>query len=167
MNHIRTERMLLRPGKKEDIEQLHQIFSSPIAMKYWDTLPHLDTTETARFIEAMMATPLNQGEDFIVEFNGRVIGKAGFWKFPEIGFIFHPEYWGMGLAVEAVIALVDYGLQQRNLPAIFADVDPRNSRSIRLLENVGFIESHRESNTIKVGDHWCDSIYFILEASDA
>lgn len=167
MNRIRTDRMVLRPARIEDLEHLHQVFSSPIAMKYWDSLPHSDTAQTAKTIDNMVATPLSHGEDFIVEFDGRAIGKAGFWKFPEIGFIFHPDYWGMGLATEAITALVEHCLQKRKLPAISADVDPRNSRSIRLLENLGFVETHREANTIKVGDNWCDSVYFTLEAPDA
>lgn len=52
------------------------------------------------------------------------------------------------------------------LPAIAADVDPRNSRSIHLLEKLGFVETHREANKIKLGDNWCDSVYFLLEAPD-
>lgn len=133
-------------------------------MKYWDTLPHSDAAETAGFIHTMMTTPLSQGEDFVVDFNDRVIGKAGFWKFPEIGFIFHPDFWGMGLASEAVTALVEYAFQIKDLPSVSAEVDPRNSRSIRLLENLGFVETHRQANTIKVGDEWCDSVFFILDA---
>lgn len=167
MNCIRTERMLLRPAGKQDLEQLHQVFSNPAAMKYWDSLPHSHPAQTAEAIDNMIGTPLSRGEDFVVEFNGRAIGKAGFWKFPEIGFIFHPDQWGMGLAIEAVTALVEHGLQKRRLPAVTADVDPRNSRSIRLLKKLGFVESHRETNTIKVGDNWCDSVYFLLEAPDA
>ncbi len=114
MNSIQTKRLLLRPARTQDLESLHEIFSSPAAMKYWDTLPHSDAADTAGFIHAMMATPLSQGEDFVVDFNGRVIGKASFWKFPEIGFICHPNFWGMGLASEAVTALVSSaGLNRR------------------------------------------------------
>ena len=164
MNTIKTKRLLLRPARKEDLEPLHQVFSNAAAMRYWDTLPHTDAAETAGFIDAMIATPVNQGEDFVVEFDGHVIGKAGFWQYPEIGFIFHPDIWGMGLATEAVTALVEHGFRTRHLPAVRADVDPRNSRSIRLLEKLGFVETHREARTIKVGDEWCDSVYLVLEA---
>lgn len=135
-------------------------------MKYWSTLPHSDVSETAQFIDQMIATPFDEGEDFVVEFNGIAIGKAGFWKLPEIGFIFHPEFWGMGLATEAVSALVEYGLQERKITKIVADVDPRNTSSIRLLENIGFRETHREAKTIRIGDEWCDSVYFAFEVSN-
>lgn len=167
MNCIRTRRMLLRPAGKQDLKQLHQVFSNPAAMQYWDSLPHSHPAQTAETLDRMIGTPLSRGEDFIVEFNGRAIGKAGFWRFPKISFIFHPDQWGMGLATEAVTALVEHGLQKRKLPAITADVDPRNSRSIRLLEKLGFVESHREANTIKIGDNWCDSVYFFLETPGA
>ncbi len=165
MTSISTRRLLLRPARKGDQEQLHLVLSNPIAMKYWDSLPHASANDTASFIDSMVATPKSQGEDFIVEFNGRVIGKAGFWSFPEIGFIFHPDYWSMGLATEAVSALVDYGFNQHKLSAILADVDPRNCRSIRLLEKLGFRETHRKAATIKIGGDWFDSVYFVLRKS--
>lgn len=167
MTDLRTERTLLRPAQRQDVDQLHGIFSSPAAMKYWDTLPHTDPGQTAAFVERMMATPPDQGEDFVVESDGRIIGKAGFWQYPEIGFIFHPDHWGKGLATEVVAALLTHGFQTRNLPAVTAETDPHNDRSMRLLTKLGFVETHREANTIKIGDEWCDSVYFKLEASKA
>lgn len=104
--------MLLRPAGKRDLEQLHQVFSNPAAMEYRDSLPHSHPSQTAQTLDKMIGTPLSRGEDFIVEFNEQVIGKAGFWKFPEIGFIFHPDQWGMGLATEAVTAPVEHGLRK-------------------------------------------------------
>jgi RimJ/RimL family protein N-acetyltransferase len=49
------------------------------------------------------------------------------------------------------------------LPRLIADVDPRNAASIRLLERLGFCETHRATKTILVGERWCDSVYFALE----
>ena len=144
------------------MEALHAIFSDPRAMRYWDTLPHAKVAQTRQFVEAMMGTPFAQGEDFVAEYAGRAIGKAGFWRLPEIGFILHPDCWGQGLGSEAVAAVIDHGFKTRGLSEITADVDPRNQASVRFLEKLGFVETGRESKTIKVGSEWCDSVYYRL-----
>mgnify|MGYP003347797219 CR=1 FL=1 len=46
------------------------------------------------------------------------------------------------------------------------DVDPRNKASIRLLERLGFAETHRAARTWLVGEEWCDSVYFALTRED-
>ncbi|MBO6918895.1 MAG: GNAT family N-acetyltransferase [Rhizobiaceae bacterium] len=147
----------------DDAIALHDAFSDKTAMLYWDTLPHANLSQTEDFVRGMMGMSPEQGEDFVVEFDGQVIGKAGFWRFPEIGFIFNPDFWGQGFAKEAVSALIDYGFDKKQLTKITADVDPRNERSIRLLEGLGFVETHRKNNTFKVGNEWVDSVYFCLD----
>lgn len=164
MSSIQTERLLLRPARATDQDQLHAVFSNAEAMRYWSTLPHTDISQTAEFIDAMTSIPIEQGVDFVVEFDGKVVGKAGFWRFPEIGYILHPDYWGKGFATEAISALIQHGFEVHNIPEIIADVDPRNIGSIRMLEKLGFCETHRAENTILIGDVWCDSVYFALKA---
>ena len=63
---------------QQDVDQLHVVFSDPRAMQYCDTLPHSDVTQTRQFVAAMMGTPFVEGEEFVVEFEGRVIGKVEF-----------------------------------------------------------------------------------------
>ncbi len=160
---LQSERLTLRPASLADVDALHVVFSDPRAMRYWDTLPHSDVAQTRQFVEAMIGTPLAEGEEFVAELDGRVIGKAGFWRFPEIGFILHPDCWGRGLGREAVATVVDHGFNETGLSEVTADVDPRNHASIRLLEKLGFAETGRRSRTIKVGEEWCDSVYYALK----
>ena len=49
------------------------------------------------------------------------------------------------------------------IPALTADVDPRNAASLRLMERLGFRETHRAQRTWHIGDEYCDSVYFRLE----
>jgi RimJ/RimL family protein N-acetyltransferase len=44
-----------------------------------------------------------------------------------------------------------------------ADVDPRNLRSIKLLEKHGFVETGRANGTWQVGNELCDSVYLALD----
>ncbi|MBD3665480.1 GNAT family N-acetyltransferase [Sulfitobacter aestuariivivens] len=162
MAELRTSRLLLRPARTGDAAPLHAVFTDRDAMKFWSTLPHDDIAQTEAFVAAMINADRTQFSDFVVEHEGRVIGKAGFWQIPEIGFIFHRDTWGQGLASEALRALIRHGFTDLGLARIIADVDPRNAASIGLLTKMGFAETGRASATIRLGDEWCDSIYFAL-----
>ena len=164
---IRTARLLLRPVRpQEDLAAMHGIMRQPRAMAYWSTPPHDNAAVTAEWLGNMAEIPPLEGEDFIVEHEGRVIGKAGFYRFPDLGYMFDPEVWGQGFAREAVGAVIARGFAVHHLPRILADVDPRNKASIRLLERLGFAETHRAARTWLVGEEWCDSVYFALTRED-
>jgi len=150
--------------KISDVEDLFAVFSHPEAMKYWSTLPYTQRAQMAGHIRETLEASPQTNVEFAIEYKGRAIGKAGFWKIPEIGYILHPDHWGKGLGGEFMQALIAYGFGDLGLDHIFADVDPENAASIRLLERSGFHESGREKKTIEIGGKWFDSIYFRLEA---
>ena len=160
---FRTERLLLRPARASDLEPMHAILGDPRAMAYWSSTPHEDIGKTRDWLASMIAIQPTEGEDFIVEFEGRLIGKAGLWRFPEIGFIFHPDFWGRGFAQEALTLVLDRAFAVHGLPKVDADVDPRNAGSLKLLERLGFRETGRAERTWHVGDQWCDSVYLELD----
>jgi RimJ/RimL family protein N-acetyltransferase len=58
----------------------------------------------------------------------------------DFAFVFAPEHWGRGVAFEACQAVLPHLARDFGVRALFATVDPRNSRSIRLLERLGFSE---------------------------
>jgi RimJ/RimL family protein N-acetyltransferase len=161
---ILTERLRLRPARLDDVDDLHEVLSDKRAMRYWWRPPHSDLAETRDWIEKMIAIDPAEGEDFVVELAGRAIGKAGLRRFPEIGFILHPDNWGKGLAREALAAVIARAFAVHRLPAIVADVDPRNAASLGLLGRLGFVETHRAARTWLVGEEYCDSVYLRLEA---
>lgn len=164
MVEIRTERLLLRQAREEDLASFHAILSDARATSYWSTPPHEDISQTRKWLASMIEIEKGEGEDFVVELEGRVIGKAGLFRFPEIGFIFHPGTWGRGFAREALEPVLGRAFSEHGLPAVEADVDPRNARSLQLLRGLGFIEVGRAERTWLVGDQWCDSIYLRLAA---
>lgn len=162
MTEIETERLLLRPMRESDRDDLFAVFANADVMAYWSTLPHASPDETAKLIEQTIAANPETSAEFAIEFEGRVIGKAGFWHMPEIGYLLHPDFWRRGFGHEALQALVAYGFQDRGLAQITADVDPDNAASIGLLAKLGFVETGREAKTLRIGDNWFDSIYYAL-----
>lgn len=131
-------------------------------MRYWSTLPHTDLAQSEEWLGRMIADDPGARQDFIVEYQGRAIGKAGCYRLPEIGYIIHPDFWGRGLASEALTAVIDHIFGHHDIDALRADVDPRNFASIRLLEKHGFTVSGTAAKTWQIGGQWCDSIYLTL-----
>lgn len=165
---IVTDRLVLRHARLSDAEAMHAIMSDPRAMAYWSSLPHESLEQTiawvAAKVEAAAAGPML---DFIIEYEGRVIGKAGFQTPPAIGYILHPDCWGRGLAREALEAVIRIGFEEGRFEQITADVDPRNEASLRLLERLGFARTGDGKDTWQIGGIWLDSVYLTLKRAEA
>lgn len=164
---IRTARLVLRRVHPEqDLDGIHAVLSDPRAMAFWSTPPHDNADQTRAWLAAMAETSPDQGDDYIIEYQGRAVGKVGFYRFPDIGYIIDPALWGQGLVHEALVPVVTRAFERAALERITADVDPRNTASIRLLEKLGFAETHRAERTWRIAGEWCDSIYFALTPQD-
>lgn len=156
-----TPRLKLRTARADDLTAMHAVLSDPRATQWWSTPAHETLEQSATWLEGMIAHGPNQ-PDFVVELDGRVVGKAGFFELPEVGYILHPDVWGQGLAAEAVGAAVDHVFATRDLETLTADVDPENAASIRLLGRLGFVRTGAAQQTWNVGGVWKDSLYYGL-----
>jgi RimJ/RimL family protein N-acetyltransferase len=85
MTELVTERLRLRRARAGDLDDLHAVFSHPVAMRYWSRPPHTDIAQTRDFLDNMIGAPADASDDFVVERQGRAIGKAGCWRLPEVG----------------------------------------------------------------------------------
>ncbi|WP_096785761.1 GNAT family N-acetyltransferase [Rhodobacter sp. CZR27] len=159
---IRTQRLLMRRARRFDLHDLHAVFAQPQAMRYWSRPPYETLEDTRAFLEGMIAAGPPEADEFVVEREGRVIGKAGMWRRHEIGFILHPDQWGQGIGHEALSALVRHLFAAHGMDALTAEVDPRNARCLRLLARLGFEETGRAQNTLRWAEEWCHSIYLAL-----
>ena len=74
-----------------------------------------------------------------------------------------PDFWGYGFAREAISALIPYAFDRfSEIPAIDAEVDPRNEPSLALLYHFGFEETARVECNYQMGDEMCDTVYLAL-----
>jgi [ribosomal protein S5]-alanine N-acetyltransferase len=162
MIEIASARLALRGARESDLADLHAMFSDPAAMAYGSTEPHASLDVTRAWLRSKIELDPTEGEDFVLEYEGRVVGKAGLPVFPELGIIIHPHYWGRGLAREALVCVLDRAFGVHGLPEVLAEVDPRNARSLQLLDRLGFVETVRKAEALKVGDLWFDTVYMSL-----
>lgn len=157
---LRTERLVLRQAVWEDLDAVHRLMSEPRVMRYWSRPEH-ETVEETRHWLGFLVDQAPESRDWLIEKDGAVIGKAGVWALPEVGFLLHPNRWGQGLAHEAM-AVVIAALEAEFAEIVLtAEVDPRNAASLRLLGRLGFHETHRAERTLLWRDEWCDSVWLV------
>lgn len=158
---IRTERLLLRSARATDADDLHAIFRLPQAMTWWSTPPHATRDETVAWLGGMIANGPDH-PDFVIELGGRAIGKVGFYRPPDIGYILHPDAWGRGYAREAASAAIDHLFATTDHDTITADVDPDNAASLGLMARLGFVRTGFAERTWNIAGAWKDSVYLAL-----
>jgi RimJ/RimL family protein N-acetyltransferase len=160
---LRTERLVLRRARMSDLEAVHAFLTDARSMHYWSSPPHDSMEQTRAWLQSMVEAPALESDDFLVTLHGQVIGKMGAWRLPEIGFLLRSEFCGRGLAREAMRAFLPHVFARAGVDHLVADVDPRNTPSLRLLTDHGFVESGRASGTWTTHIGVCDSVYLRLE----
>ena len=163
---ITSERLLLRRMTRDDAQALHGMLSDPEAMRYWSTLPHDQLAVTEAWVDATIAAvAAGLSDDFAVLLDGVVIGKAGLWNGSEIGVMLARETWGRGYAAEALSAIIERAFAHGQTE-IVADIDPRNTASLKLFERLGFRQTGSATATFQIGEVWTDSLFFALTPED-
>jgi len=163
MTQLRTERLILRRARADDLDAMHAVLSDATAIRYWSHGPHEDIAKTKEWLDSMIDAPPGESDDFVITLDGEVIGKLGAWRLPEIGFILRSDQWGRGYAAEAMGAFLDHIFRTREVEFLTADVDPRNLGSLRLLEDQGFVRSGFAKGTWTTHIGTCDSVYLRLD----
>ena len=160
---IVTERLILRLPTRADIPDIHAMLTDEETLRYWSFGPHKTLAETEAWVMPVIVDPVGCAFDFFIEMDGRIVGKLGCWRVPEIGYLLHRAYEGKGIASEAMSAFISHMRGRRASDHLMADVDPANMRSKRLLEKHGFRHTGFSRNTIKTHMGWCDSDYYRLD----
>ena len=163
---IQTPRLTLRHAQPDDLEAVHAIMSDPQVLRYWSTPPHESIEQTREWLDSMIVRNQEGSPDFLIEHEGRVIGKMGAYCMPEFGFYLARDAQGQGFAREAMDAFIAH-VFAGSADYLIADVDPRNDASLKLLKGSGFVETGREERTWHVGGEWCDSVYLRLNKPQA
>lgn len=142
-----TERLILRRYIKEDLQDLFEYLSDKETVKYepYKPLSFDETVENLQWrigTDEMTAVELKNSHKMI----GNVyMGKRDF-NAMEIGFVFNRNYWGNGYAAESCKALIQQAFLN-GVHRIYAECDPDNQNSWKLLEALGFQrEAHFRKN---------------------
>lgn len=143
---IETPRLILRRMRKTDSADMYEYARDPAVSEYLLWQPHESEAYTRRYLNYLQ-TRYRAGDfhDWAVVWRDadKMIGTCGFTSFrldansAEIGYVLNRSYWGMGVAPEAVRAVLRFGFLELRLHRIEAHYMIGNDRSRRVMEKVG------------------------------
>jgi aminoglycoside 6'-N-acetyltransferase len=172
---LRTERLMLRLHEAGDAEALRAYYGDPAVVRYvpFDPWDDQSTSEhMGRRLKRCGLTSEARGLGVVAELDGRVVGDVALWttddaqRVAEIGWAFHPDVAGQGLATEAAAAVLDLAFDTYGLHRVAAQLDPRNVASARLCERLGMqLEGHLRQCWWDHGE-WTDSLVYGLLETD-
>jgi RimJ/RimL family protein N-acetyltransferase len=164
---LRTERLLLRQWRSDDVEPLAEIYAQPEVVAQ---LRARDLDQTRAQVHRFEMEWRHEGfSHWAVEDleTAHLIGRVGLlrhhdWPLAEspveVGWTLHPDWWGRGLATEGGRAAVqcwhEFLLDERQLISI---TTPGNARSRAVMERLGL--------TLRGSAYWHghDVIWYALD----
>ncbi|MGY1519403.1 GNAT family N-acetyltransferase [Luteimonas sp. A482] len=141
------QRLCLRGPRVQDIDDVFALFSHADVMRFWSSAPMRVRMQAEGKVEEMLdGFARRESLNWLIAArrDDRAIGSCTLYRFDarhrraEVGYALHPDWWGRGLATEAVALALDWGFHRLGLHRIEADIDPRNEASRRLLAGLGF-----------------------------
>lgn len=168
MRRLETERLILRPYAQEDLDGFYACVSDPEVVRYEPYRP-MGPDEARQALKAR----LDNEEFWALErkADGQYVGNLylGRREFQslELGYVLAREHWGKGYAKEACQAMIGEAFQQ-GAHRIYAECDPQNQPSWKLLERLGMArEAHLRRNVFFWTDQqglplWKDTYVYAL-----
>ena len=144
---LKTERLILRPWRETDLQDLYDYASVDGVGQMAGWTPHKNQEESRQILEHFI-----EGKHvFALEHQGKVIGSLGIEEYNEehypeladvsgreIGYVLSEDYWGQGLMPEAVKAVIRYLFDTVKLDFILVGHFDWNKQSARVIEKCGF-----------------------------
>jgi RimJ/RimL family protein N-acetyltransferase len=139
---IETERLILRPVRPGDIDDLLAMHEDPRVREFFGEYDRAKVTDWVVSGEAEWA---ERGTGKVVVLDresGAFLGRTGLRYWPqfdetEVGWVLTAAARGRGIATEAARACVDWGFRDLDVPYLTAMIHPTNAGSIAVAERLG------------------------------
>lgn len=142
---IRTERLLLRRLREEDLDDYALMSSDPEVMRYIGQGKTLDRADSWRTLALFLGHWTLRGYGLWAlesREDGSFLGRAGLWRpegWPglEVGWVLVRSQWGHGYATEAGRAALQFAWDVVGATEVVSLIHPENSASRRVAERLG------------------------------
>jgi ribosomal-protein-alanine N-acetyltransferase len=172
---LETNRLRLRHITEADAEALFALRTNDAVMQYIGRPKPQNLEEVKSMIEKIKTDfKESVGISWVIAHkeSDELIGTIGFWRMDkqnhraEIGYMLHSDYWGKGIATEAMQAVLPYGFDVLRFHSIEANVDPLNEVSKKLLLKFGFVQEAYFRENYYFDGQFLDSAIFCLLQHD-
>ena len=165
---LKTERLLLRPFRSEDVDDVFKYASHAEWARYFTDVPQPFTPTAAE--EKVARNLLGSWETrptWAIALNHKVIGGIALMidvpnEVGELGYELSRDQWGKGLMAEAALAVTQWGFAERGLAKVSAKADLRNRQSWRVMEKLGMTREGVLRSQVKARDGRADDVYYGL-----
>ena len=152
MATLYTDRLTLRPWHDDDAEALYLHASDPEVGNAAGWPPHSSVEMSRMVIREYFSAPETYA--IVLKETGKPVGCCGLVPpgarpnariapdEAEIGYWIGKSYWGLGLATEAVKALMSHATATLDKKALWIGCYHSNHRSARVAEKCGYIYGH-------------------------
>lgn len=141
-----TARLTLRKMLVSDARDMYEYAGRSDVTRYLTWNPHPDRTYTREYLQ-YIGTRYAAGMfyDWAIVYGAeeKMVGTCGFTSFncpsdsAEVGYVLNPDYWGRGIAAEALSRVIRFGFEDLHLHRIEAKFMKGNDASLRVMERVG------------------------------
>jgi RimJ/RimL family protein N-acetyltransferase len=154
MTVLTTERLILRPAATTDFGALCRLWTDPVFISDVGFGPHTPEIVWLRLLRDIGHWQVFGYGNWAVTWKatGQYIGSAGVFEYcrdiepafgaPEAGWGLDPAFYGQGLAVEAMTAVLRHADQVLGIPRTVCIISPGNVRSLKLAEKLGYAVYH-------------------------
>ncbi len=166
---IKTARLYLRPIGPNDTKALFMYRSDSVTNKYQGWIPKT-IDEAKEFIAKVSPTINIPGTwfQFVILHNesNTVIGDIGIHfsdtdnNKVEIGCTIDKSFQGKGYATEALKQVISFLFNDLNKDKIIASIDPRNIKSINLVEKTGFKKEALFEKSLLINGELADDLIY-------
>ena len=171
---IQTERLLLRPFQLEDATSMFKNWSSDAEVTHYLTWPPHESVETTkqsikRWVDGYQ-NPLQF--KWAIVFNNEVVGSIDVVHLEEkldaveIGYALSRKCWGKGIMTEALIAVIDYLLEEAGCNRVAARHDVNNPASGKVMLKAGMTYEGTLRQYGKNNQGICDMAYYSIIKAD-
>jgi ribosomal-protein-alanine N-acetyltransferase len=141
---LKTERLILRPMTKDDVEDVFTMRRDDEIMRFIRE-PVVSRKEAEDWINMISSRWTKNGIGFcgiIEKTSGKFAGWCGLWQLKEnqeieVGYAIVKDFWRKGFASEAAKAILKYAFDELNLEKIVAVARPENAGSRGVMEKIG------------------------------
>lgn len=167
---LRSRRLTLREFRRDDLDESLTVVSDETVTR-WLSFDSKSRTEQAALLDAVIARASADPRDeyyfaICIRETGRLVGfcrlglsgvRAG-----KLGYALAGKHWGNGYATEAVATMLRFGFAELELHRITAAIGPDNTRSIALVQNLGFRYEGSLRDHVFTNGAWRHSVLYSL-----
>jgi ribosomal-protein-alanine N-acetyltransferase len=171
---LRGDRVTLRWLTAADVPALYDVFSDEEVNRYWDGWRMTSMDDAVACLQDVEMQFRNRMlfQWGIADAADRIIGTTTLLHLnekharAELGFAIGRAHWGKGLARDAAETTIRFAFDELGLHRLEADADPRNDRSLRLLETLGFQREGVMRQRYLANGEWEDAVFLSLLKAD-